>query len=95
MLAPDAAGASTLYICNGHGPLGGITHGKSDKAPKSGGGSVCDYAGHDAAATPPIVIPLATIPPPITVLPPKQVLAAEPGLGLAAPPPPSHAPPLV
>ena len=94
MLAPDAAGATTLYICSGHSPIGGIDHDKSGKAPNSTGGSVCDYASHGAAAPPPIVISLAAMTLPATALSPKQSSAAQPGLGLAAPPPPSHAPPL-
>jgi hypothetical protein len=90
MVADSQGGGFPLVICTGHGPLmlGG------DKAPPaSHTDSACAFAGH-AAAPPPT---LAHTPIPtrvaLTPEPQKRIAYLAPGLGLAAPPPPSHAPP--
>jgi hypothetical protein len=95
MLAPDAAGASVLYICSGHGPIAApLDHGKPAKAPGSNGAVPCGFAHGISTPPPSAVSTAATFPfaPTVFVV---RVFAAMPGLGLAAPPPPSQAPPLV
>ena len=83
-----------LVACSGHGPMtmaGG--HVPNDKSRTHSDGS-CEFAGHAgqaliAADLEPIAQPLRAARPLST-----RVVPASPGSGLAAPPPPSHAPPL-
>jgi hypothetical protein len=94
MLAPDASGASILYICSGHGPVGALDdHGKPAKAPKPNGDTPCNFAGHGVSTPPPSAISVGATLLPITAIPVVLAFEVSPGLGLAAPPPPSHAPP--
>ncbi len=89
---------ATLVICTGHGPEtivagpGAPDH-RSGKAGHDGG--PCPFAGHGVAVAPPLTgvasgLTLATAP--ATVATPPDL---APGRGLAAPPPPSHAPPVL
>jgi hypothetical protein len=92
MVSRDA-GAPALVVCTGHGPLT-LTddHGQPGKAPADHG--VCAFAGHGAAA---VTAPdIAPIPVAYTFSAPASLQTARqsPGRGLAAPPPPSQAPPL-
>ena len=89
--------APALVICTGHGPLLGLDgHGKPGKAPsRSNPDAPCGFAGHGAAAAPPLSLLLSTQ---TTVLAartePLRVFDLAPGLGLAAPPPPAQGPPI-
>jgi hypothetical protein len=87
-------GSPGLVICTGHGPLRLFdTHRAPGKAPKSSD-APCAFAAH-VTATPPPAMSLALasfgyVDPPVT-----RTFDLAPGRGLAAPPPPSHAPPYV
>jgi len=94
MVARRGAGAA-IVICTGHGPATLPAGGDNSdhKGGKAGHDSVCAFAGHGLASTPP---PVATVT--------RQAFAAAvasaatiadlaPGRGLAAPPPPSRGPP--
>ena len=95
LMLANANGRAELVICTGHGPL--LAHagdaGAPAKMPKPSQGGVCAFAGHATLG------PLSFAPP----LGPARVAYAEqlprtnagawPGLGLAAPPPPSRGPP--
>lgn len=88
-------GRVTLAICTGHGPMqmGKATPGGPRKAPDRSGDHVCAFAGHGA------LTPLSS--PQIDVAERVELEARtphgwrdlSPGRGLAAPPPPSQAPP--
>ena len=85
------AAAPALMICTGHGALQTPDH--PGKAPKPSSDAPCAFAGHGAAATPPILTPLALpgfLP---TALTTQSFVRQSPGRGLAAPPPPSQGPP--
>ncbi len=94
MMADSRSGGGfPLVICTGHGPL---TLPGSSKSPPTGShdAGACAFAGHVSAPPPalasvPVVLPTAFADPP-----PQRAARPAPGLGLAAPPPPSHAPPL-
>jgi hypothetical protein len=91
----QTAGGPAIVVCTGHGPLQikSETSGKPGKPSKSADLGICVFAGHGGVApTPVLSIPLST----------RLAVAAEPavaspdllpGRGLAAPPPPSQAPP--
>jgi hypothetical protein len=92
--APQTTGGVALVICTGHGPLdagaghdkGGLTKSRSD-AP-------CAFAGHAAPPTPAlgVAVPASTFT--VYARPAGDIADLIPGRGLAAPPPPSQAPPL-
>jgi hypothetical protein len=92
MLARDA-GQPVIVICTGHGPLLVPTadRGIPAKAPKPGG--TCAFAGHGGTPTvaPALLLAVVRFEPAIAIAPPG--LSTTPGRGLAAPPPPSQAPP--
>ncbi len=90
MVARGADGPS-LVICTGHGPM--MAHQDAPaapgKAPHSKSSPACPFAGHGGAPlAPPTFIP--------TAVETAATIGVDlaPGRGLAAPPPPSHAPPL-
>ncbi|MDR3512127.1 MAG: hypothetical protein P4L73_10870 [Caulobacteraceae bacterium] len=93
MVSADPA-ARGLVICTGHGPLLSLDgHGQPAKAPKPHADAPCGFATHGAGAAPPSLVSVAPV-----AFAPEAALASPlrdmaPGLGLAAPPPPSHAPP--
>jgi len=85
-----------IVICTGHGPLLGSDdlRGYPAKAPEHKSSMVCDFAGHGAglaSAAPPVLAVPTLWSHPDTDTPSLKV---APGRGLAAPPPPSQAPPL-
>jgi hypothetical protein len=92
MVAASPAGPA-LVICTGHGPLVlSDQHHHPAKAPK-GSDAPCAFAGHGAATAPPpppVALPVAFAP---VLQAAKPAFDLAPGRGLAAPPPPSHAPP--
>jgi hypothetical protein len=91
MLARDA-GQPAIVICTGHGPLLAVgDHGLPGKAPKQGG--VCAFAGHGGTPTPAPLLALASVRFAPSEARAIAAISATPGRGLAAPPPPSQAPP--
>jgi hypothetical protein len=96
MVSPSSDGPA-IVICTGHGPLTldartGVPAHKPAKAAHDG---VCAFAGHGVAVSPPALAFLGRADfTPSTIAPSKRADLA-PGRGLAAPPPPSQAPPLV
>lgn len=97
MLAADTGRDLPIVLCTAYGAK--VVHVSPDQAPvpadddRGGHDAPCAFAGHAAAPTPPTAAPF-THPRPVTE--PLRVaapLATAPGRGLAAPPPPSQAPP--
>ena len=90
-------GGPSLVICTGHGPLSFAASdlNGSHKAPKARPDNPCAFAGHGIAEAggpaPALSAPTYFIHPTI------QSVRADltPGRGLAAPPPPSQAPPVL
>ncbi len=91
MVAPSHG--FNLVICTGHGAISEDARNKSPSSPIKSSEHVCAFAGGLALNAPPPVV----IPQQISVWPtyvPRIARAfLAPGQGLAAPPPPSHAPP--
>lgn len=96
MVAPKGA-SPTIVICTGHGAVslpdraGSADH----RAGRAAHPGVCPFAGHGLTSAPPR---LAAGPLPAFVHAGDIDSAApdlSPGRGLAAPPPPSHAPPVL
>jgi hypothetical protein len=95
---PSASGQ--LVICTGQGPavvdaasLGHSFDGKPKQAPAGKHDHTCAFSGHSVGAAPPVPRNLA---PPILISIAQDLAGLRfiaPGRGLAAPPPPSHAPP--
>ena len=99
MIAPTdgTGGFPQLVICTGHGPLQLTAAGGHAPAPvKRDLAHACTFAGAGAPLTAPAgahdsITPMMVAGPTLIA----AVAHARPGLGLAAPPPPSHAPPTV
>jgi hypothetical protein len=90
-----ADGRATIVICTGHGAAYSLADlaGRPAKQPQSKPDAPCAFAGHGVAASPPIAALIAS---PIgrPGAPPAAArFDLTPGRGLAAPPPPSQAPP--
>jgi hypothetical protein len=87
-------GGPAIVICTGHGPATLPGHGDGP-GHTTGHQQVCPFAGHGLASSPP---PLAVIARDRFA---REAIVATagtdlaPGRGLAAPPPPSQAPPIV
>ncbi len=93
MLGGEAS-APGLVICTGHGPLIALAdHGKPAKPPKSAADTPCGFAAHGAAAGPPSAFSVAMAPFEAPAVLIARAFAMAPSRGLAAPPPPSQAPP--
>jgi hypothetical protein len=92
MLA-SANGAPSIVICTGHGPLlaPGDDHGLPDKGRTQTG--ACAFAGHGGAPTTPPLLAFAPVRFEHAAAAAVSGSAVAPGRGLAAPPPPSQAPP--
>lgn len=92
LASPDAASGPQLVICTGHGPL---KAGPVAPADKSRPDTPCVFAGHGAGAAPPTA-PQAEALAFLSPAEPQRPIPGDalPGRGLAAPPPPSLAPPL-
>jgi hypothetical protein len=96
MPAATAKGAA-LVVCTGHGPVVLDNHAREVPSPagKASDHQVCAFAGHGAVLAGPqgaaqAEVSLVAYAP---YLPPS--VEAAPGRGLSAPPPPSHAPPVL
>lgn len=86
----------TVVICTGHGSISGPLddHGQQNKTPKDKSDHACPFAGHGGAPLAPSLQSAAIGLSVVDVARPTGKLAdLAPGRGLAAPPPPSHAPP--
>lgn len=96
---PGSSLAAAIVLCPHQGATPAIVHGRGhapQKAPHDGAEHPCAFAGHGASlfATPmggrdlkPAALAAAIVK--------VREYARAPGRGLAAPPPPSHAPPAV
>jgi len=94
-------GAPGLVLCTGHGPvllasdLGGLNKSSGSHSSKSKSEGPCAFTGHGAApplSVPPVLTSEASTWTPV-LEPTRQPLVLA--RALAAPPPPSHAPPAV
>lgn len=96
MMAGPAASGFPIVVCTGHGPLVIGEVGGPKAPPHKTSDAPCAFAAAAAAATPPVP---AVVSQPLTIVVERSAVqfAADlaPGRGLAAPPPPSHAPPTV
>jgi hypothetical protein len=100
ILAPPGFMVSTdpavrgLVVCTGHGPfVVSPQPGKPAKAPKSTSPGPCVFAAHGAAPPPSIATLIPTAEPNAGNSASGAVFDVAPSRGLAAPPPPSQAPP--
>jgi hypothetical protein len=94
--AQPRGGLPAIVVCTGHGSL--TLNGPSPaKTPHdaSKGDSACAFAGHAAPVVPHLVASIAApMANPVSAVV-KTATDSAPGRGLAAPPPPSQAPPTV
>jgi hypothetical protein len=93
------AGAATLVLCTGTGPMTvampGMHHGKADDPAKPAPEHPCAFAGL-ALAWAPAELPPAIVPPAFAAfVAPREQGGIAIGRGLAAPPPPPTGPPLL
>lgn len=94
---PGTSLAAPIVLCPGQGPMMAMDHGghhEPAKAPDKGADHSCAFAGLGLATfAAPLggseLAPIAVA----TIAAATSSWAVAPGLGLAAPPPPSHAPP--
>ena len=96
VMVDSGHGRPALVICTGHGPMTVAGH---DGAPAHRGGAghdgACAFAGHGLAAGPPPVTLVTRTDFRPSPAPRLSAVDLVPGRGLAAPPPPSHAPPVL
>ncbi len=95
-MVAQTPGAFPLVICTGHGPLKSVDLPiPSDGKSRQTGDKPCAFAGHGLAPTL-AQAPMLTVSPAIYLAEfPVPSGRPAPGRGLAAPPPPSQAPPRV
>lgn len=92
--APGSGAGFPLVICTGHGPM--TVHPGGEKGgEKVHSDAPCAFAGHAVSAAPPIGAPIGGSLAYAAVEADPAGVRLAPGLGLAAPPPPSQAPPAV
>jgi len=92
MIAPSQG--LHLVICTGHGPAVSRIDGEApSKAPQKPD-QPCVFAGCHSACSVDILLPVAQPAAWFAVVTVLHSLDLSPGRGLAAPPPPSHAPPV-
>ena len=88
-------GQATIVICTGHEPahaLGDLS-GHPAKRSNTKPDAPCVFAGHGVGVPTPIAVLIASPLARATLPPTSARRDLIPGRGLAAPPPPSHAPP--
>ena len=94
-MVADRGALFPLVICTGHGPMLVLPEGHDpSKTPEKKSDAPCAFAGSVTPPTPSLVAAIAEP----YALPALRIAAIRsndtaPGRGLAAPPPPSHAPP--
>ncbi len=95
---PGEKPGEPLVVCTGHGPM------RMDKVaderrdlptPAHHHGQICAFADHGLAPSPPQTLGSISQPLPGERVADQAIRWMIPGIGLAAPPPPSHAPPLL
>ncbi|MGJ3647865.1 DUF2946 family protein [Sphingomonas sp. GlSt437] len=88
------AQGGTIVICTGIGPMT-MADPRHDApaAPDKKSDHCCPFAGNAAPPLPPATVPLLAMPGPDQARVADAALDIVPGRGLAAPPPPSRAPP--
>jgi len=95
---PGTSLSIPIVLCTGQGPAMTILwqagHDRPSDAPHQDGDHTCPFAGHGAVPLAPAsdVFNIAMAPVPQDI-PSARIPAIAPGRGMAAPPPPSHAPP--
>jgi hypothetical protein len=91
----SAAGGPTIVICTGHGPLLARLdpRGAPAPAPKGKPAPMCPFAGHGGTPLAPAPLTVALVRFETFAAPAQSLTAVSYGHGLAAPPPPSQAPP--
>jgi len=95
MLGQDGHGALRMVICTGHGPaeLADLAGKSPARGPGKSSEHPCVAAGHTVSLAPTHTA-LASNAAAYEIRPdPPRLIDQRPGRGLAAPPPPSHAPP--
>lgn len=91
--APGAGVGFPLVICTGHGPV--LAHPAGEKGDsKAKPDAPCAFAGQSAAAETAVAAPVGGPVYWLAVAPNQIRTTPTPGRGLAAPPPPSQAPPV-
>ncbi len=94
---PGSKLGQPLVVCTGHGPM------RIDRAaderpdpptPAHRHDQACAFAGHGLMPAPPQSLTLVSQPMTADRIVDQRIPLLIPGIGLAAPPPPSHAPPL-
>ena len=96
MVAPAHAGGPTIVICTGHGPelaLAPGDRGTPAKAPSGKSAPLCPFAGHGGVPTVAGPVAIGAVAFAGYAEPAAEARRTAPGRGLAAPPPPSQAPP--
>jgi hypothetical protein len=92
-MVADTGHGAALVACTGHGPMSAMSSSKTTPASKAHSDGSCEFAAHAAhvLATPPLELVGSTHWTPTRL--PEPIGLATLGRGLAAPPPPSQAPP--
>jgi hypothetical protein len=91
---PAAGPGLPLVLCTGHGPAGFAPTAPADQRHDGGAQHACPFAHHGLTSPVSAAPTLALAEARYDVADPPRPVGASPGAGLAAPPPPSHAPPL-
>jgi hypothetical protein len=92
-MVADTGHGAALVICTGHGPMSAMASPGKAPASKNHGDSSCEFAAHAAHALTSAPLELIGHTEWTPVARPQPIVLATTGSGLAAPPPPSHAPP--
>ncbi|HEX4179213.1 MAG TPA: hypothetical protein VHY32_00330 [Caulobacteraceae bacterium] len=92
--APGSGAGFPLVICTGHGPV--VTHRADDKGEnKAKPDAPCAFAGQSIALQTALAAPIGGAVYWRVIAPDHRGVGLAPGRGLAAPPPPSQAPPII
>ncbi len=93
---PSGSRGAPLVVCTGHGPMQmakASGDGPAHSSPVHGNAGICAFADHGLTTPAPIMLVLMAVPLRSARIANQAVTGLTPGLGLAAPPPPSQAPP--
>ncbi len=92
-MVADTGHGAALVICTGHGPMTGMDAPAKAPASKTHTDGSCEFAAHAVHALTAAPLELVGYTAWTPVARPQPIVFATTGFGLAAPPPPSHAPP--